>query len=768
MNLLGLFSSDQFVRALGWTILHSVWQIAIVASLLLILLIFMKKSSSRIRYFTACVAMLLVVAISVTTFTVEYSNYQESIKVSQGFGLSPIELDFANAVIQESNEACRTTFFNGFENYFEQNIPLIVLIWNLVVLVLLLKTTSGFAYSQRIKSYQTNAMPTHWEAMLFQLTKKLGIKKRVGILESAIIKAPIVAGYFKPMILIPLGVVSGLSTEQVEAILAHELAHIKRNDYLANIFQSIIEVLFFYHPALWWISKNIRYERENACDDIALNANISRKALATALTNLEVLNHEKLSLALAFSSKKTSLLNRIKRILHPQKTKLTMKEGFIAVCIVLASFFIMSFGSSIIQNTSGLLGLISKIQEKKPTKYTVGGAFYKLVFDENNNPEKFYKNDIEIPSKDWGKYYAELKAGIELKNAEILSEQYFEKDERFPPPVIARRSYKTKLEGVDYKLVFDKNAELEKLFISKTEVPKEEWGNYESEISQAMTAIPSNNYGFWSMESSDWPYEYRISKSEMEHLNRKKQSLELQLKESKAKKNRIKSLQHSELETLENKIALFEMRLQHLEIELTSQKTQNESELQLKEQELDREWKVKQKEIHQYKMLVLSDLIEEMKKDGLIDKDALYYKVYFFEDNFKINDVKQSNKAFKKYKSLFYKKAKGKYKLEDMKFNNYPNKRETTLSNTSGLKQSMERNLAKKEQATDILRLLEIRKREIENRNGINDEEKQKKLKFLTQQTQIFLNEIFEANRSLVKLEEKYKKFDLQLQQLEN
>ena len=456
MKFLDIFSSDQFVRALGWTILHSVWQIAIVASLLSILLIFMKKSSSRIRYFTACVAMLLVVAISVTTFTVEYSNYQESIKISQDFGLSPIELDFANAVIQESNEACRTTFFNGFENYFEQNIPLIVLIWNLVVLVLLLKTISGFAYSQRIKSYQTNAMPTHWEAMLFQLTKKLGIKKRVGILESAIIKAPIVAGYFKPMILMPLGVVSGLSAEQVEAILAHELAHIKRNDYLVNIFQSIIEVLFFYHPALWWISKNIRYERENACDDIALKANISRKALATALTNLEVLNHEKLSLALAFSSKKTSLLNRIKRILNPQKTKITMKEGFITICIALASFSIVSFS---------MVSIISS-NENSNEKFTYKAKQISTSKQNKVKERKAYnlQSPIIVEDKKEGHFFSVEDTIITINHRDNVIYE---------------------INGVKYQLDFDEDAKPEKFSVKGKEVPKEEWKNYDKIINQA-------------------------------------------------------------------------------------------------------------------------------------------------------------------------------------------------------------------------------------------------------------------------------------------
>jgi GWxTD domain-containing protein len=122
--------------------------------------------------------------------------------------------------------------------------------------------------------------------LFVQVGQRLKITQTVGIVYSAAVQVPTVIGWLRPMVLIPLSALVGLSTSQLQALLAHELAHVRRNDYLVNILQSVVETLLFYHPAVWWISKQIRKERENCCDDLAVAVSGDSLGYAKALSRL--------------------------------------------------------------------------------------------------------------------------------------------------------------------------------------------------------------------------------------------------------------------------------------------------------------------------------------------------------------------------------------------------------------------------------------------------------------------------------------------------
>src|SRR5580693_5112634 len=132
-------------------------------------------------------------------------------------------------------------------------------------------------------------------------------------LVSALVQAPVVVGWLKPVVLVPVGALAGLPPEQIEALLAHELAHIRRHDYLVNILQSIAEALLFYHPAVWWISNHIRNERELCCDDVAVAISGDAFIYARALVDLEQYRPAHLNPALAANG--GSLRERIGRLL---------------------------------------------------------------------------------------------------------------------------------------------------------------------------------------------------------------------------------------------------------------------------------------------------------------------------------------------------------------------------------------------------------------------------------------------------------------------
>ena len=145
--------------------------------------------------------------------------------------------------------------------YFNEHASLIVLIWFLVFLTRFVKVLSGLVYAQRVRHYRTSPASPDWQARMTQLLDRLQLTRPVTLLESALVKIPMVVGYLKPVILVPAGMLTHLTAEQVESILLHELAHIRRRDYLFNMVQHVVDTIFFFNPALIWVSSLIRTER---------------------------------------------------------------------------------------------------------------------------------------------------------------------------------------------------------------------------------------------------------------------------------------------------------------------------------------------------------------------------------------------------------------------------------------------------------------------------------------------------------------------------
>ena len=155
-----------------------------------------------------------------------------------------------------------------------------------VWLVCALRLMNWFAV-QRLRTRGVCSAPDNWQRELARLSARLGVKRMVVLLESCLADVPILIGHFRPVILMPIGLLTGLPVAQIEAILLHELAHIKRRDYLVNLLQRLAESLLFYHPAAWWISHVIRIEREKCCDDLVVSVTRNPHEYATALAALE-------------------------------------------------------------------------------------------------------------------------------------------------------------------------------------------------------------------------------------------------------------------------------------------------------------------------------------------------------------------------------------------------------------------------------------------------------------------------------------------------
>ena len=336
------------VRALGWTLLHSLWQGAVVALALVGLLLLLRGHSARVRYATATAALSLLLLLSLATF-VSYYQAAAPAEVAQVETYNEVvtesEIMPANAAAAPAATVVAPTGLRRTLDYFDQNLPIIVLAWLLGLLAMTLRLLGGLAYVQRLRHYRVRPLGAEWQARLRALSERAGVRRPVALLESARVRVPLVVGHLRPVILLPLGTVTGLSANYMEAILAHELAHVVRRDYLLNLLQSVAEILFFYHPAAWFITAVLRTERENCCDDVATaliggNPLTVARALA-ALAEQSLAPRPTPQLALSAVGPDGSLLGRIRRLARG-RTAPTFAEGFLAACVVLAGLVLLS------------------------------------------------------------------------------------------------------------------------------------------------------------------------------------------------------------------------------------------------------------------------------------------------------------------------------------------------------------------------------------------------------------------------------------------
>jgi bla regulator protein BlaR1 len=365
MNLIFKILSDDIIEALGLTIVHSLWQGALIAILLGILMLATNKFTSGTRYILAVTASLFMLICPVYTFIKNYNpetKYQNATAIAKNSDSgtlyeSQITQEEENTIIADKNVFSLNP--RQFKSYFYRHFPLIVTIWLLGILAFTLKFIGGLAYTQRLKYYRISRVSAEWQKKFKKLCIRLNIKNTVKIYESALAKVPMVIGLIKPIILLPVSAFTGLSPKQLESIIVHELAHIIRRDYLVNLIQSVVEILFFYHPAVWWINGVIRAERENCCDDIAIEQTGDSVNYAKALANIQEQLLLKENLAMAIAGNKNQLLKRIKRLLNQPKMKTNFIEGFTASCIIFLGIFAIVLNSNAISE---------KALEKKLTK----------------------------------------------------------------------------------------------------------------------------------------------------------------------------------------------------------------------------------------------------------------------------------------------------------------------------------------------------------------------------------------------------------------
>jgi len=302
---------NKMITAFSWMLIHSLWQGLLLSVIAGALLMLTKRTSAAHRYNSMLLLFVIFIGLCGYTFFCEWQHTAvksivPGIAGGIGTGVSSLfSIDIYNV----------KQFSKTFSDYFSANAPLIVMLWFVVFLFRSVKIISCLVYNHRVKHMQVYETEPFWTDAVSKFSARLKINKAVTLLQSGYIKMPVVIGHLKPVILIPVGLMAALPADQVEAILLHELAHIRRNDYFVNFLQNIAETVFFFNPGLLWISSLLREERENCADDIALAETQNKKGFIQALISFKEHELYGSKYATAFPGKKNFLLRRVSRIM---------------------------------------------------------------------------------------------------------------------------------------------------------------------------------------------------------------------------------------------------------------------------------------------------------------------------------------------------------------------------------------------------------------------------------------------------------------------
>lgn len=317
--------NDEILQAICRTFLHSLWQGMIVAILAGLVLAFTRRSAARTRYNLLGAILLLSLLAAGFTF------YLES-----GITFTPRPASGDPYIIVATPSATSSTTHPGdiLLQYMNAHAGLIMLVWLIVFMFKCCRLMNGFLHIRRIRQ---EALPAAagWNEQMLRLSRQLGISKTVQLLETARAQVPFTLGFLKPCIYVPLGLLAQLPADQVETILLHELAHIRRRDYLVNILQNFSDTVFFFNPAMLWISALLREEREACCDDIVVEHTPHQNSYLYALVAFQE-RATGVQPGMALLGKQDHLLNRVKRLLTRENKKLGIMEKSILMLGVMA------------------------------------------------------------------------------------------------------------------------------------------------------------------------------------------------------------------------------------------------------------------------------------------------------------------------------------------------------------------------------------------------------------------------------------------------
>lgn len=349
------------VPALGWALLHFVWQGLIVGAVAALLLRLLRRASPRRRYAVCALALFMCLCIPLIHLTWSLIQAGDS---------PPSPLSMA---------------LPAWRRELLVRMPALVVAWSLGVGLMTLRLSLGLVWVSRLRRHGVFA-PELWQDRLDALALRMGLRRRVPLKLHAALSSPVTLGFWRPIVLLPAALLTGMPVAMLEALLAHELAHVRRWDYLLNLLQSLVEALLFFHPVVWWLSTRMRIEREHVADELAAQALNDPGRLALALHELS-LQAPAPQPGLILSARGGPLFRRIERLLAPPPETASWKLALPALLLACAALSIQSPGPKPAHDVSAA---------NRP-RLSVN-ARHVLVLDENGGKILMSKDaDIVVP-----------------------------------------------------------------------------------------------------------------------------------------------------------------------------------------------------------------------------------------------------------------------------------------------------------------------------------------------------------------------------------
>ena len=373
----------------------------------MLVLRFIPNKLSTARYVVASLGLMTIVLLSIGTFV--YLNVTSTAATST-----------TNTVIQASTTQLQQTTLTPVSNYLDEasafiqsNLPLFLMVWIFGTLLFSLRILTGLVYVEKIRRDAT-LLHNEWSDRIHQLAERLNIDRLISLAESSAIQVPIIIGHFKPMILIPIGMCTSLSTEQLETIFLHEIAHIRRKDYLINLLQLVVEAIYFFNPFVWIVSGIMKREREHCCDDAVVQLHGNAKAYAHALATLEELRLSKVGLSLSLAENKNQLLNRVKRLMEKSVKNYSGRERIIPALLLVIGLICASWISTHTSKT--------ELSSINPDRLIVASDTIKKNKKTKNNKKTESKSKETSANKQEQNHQSELEP--DLSDAEEFETDY--------------------------------------------------------------------------------------------------------------------------------------------------------------------------------------------------------------------------------------------------------------------------------------------------------------------------------------------------------
>lgn len=377
LNLSDILLSNEAARAVCWTLVHSLWEGMLAAALAGVVIGCTRRLPAALRYNLLAADLLLFLLVAGATFSYEIGSAKAAGEVATAI----VPMKHAGVVIRVSGRptpgsaaVMQENFIQRTSDYLNAHAAVVTLIWMVCLSAQLLRLTGGLYQVGRLRRKSLAPAGAYWTGRLSELAVGLGIKRTVTLLQSGLVKAPAALGFLKPSILVPIGLLANLPADQVETILLHELAHIRRGDYVMNLLLHFTEALFFFNPGIRWIAALMRREREACCDDIVLAGTPDRNSYFDALlayAQFAVDGQDAGGMyALSLGGGRTDLLWRIRRMLERENKKLQIMEktilSFGLMVLVSISLISMRQKDTGTQKDGTLPGVVQGVVQAKP------------------------------------------------------------------------------------------------------------------------------------------------------------------------------------------------------------------------------------------------------------------------------------------------------------------------------------------------------------------------------------------------------------------